>query len=130
MKRLILGTWAVAGMVILAAGCQNELVSGLIGTKTDANGDQVLVGSLQTVALSTQGSLQRVGVSVVRTDQQGAVRLACTNQKGGHFTFVLTSERNYQAAEQTRMRLEWQDGRDDQFGLYILALVAREASSR
>jgi hypothetical protein len=130
MKRLILGIWAVAGVVLLAVGCQSELVSGLIGTKTDGNGNQVIVGSLQTVAVSTQGKLQELGLSVVRTDEAGAVRLSCTNRTGGRFNLVLTSERTYQGVEQTRVRLEWHEGRDDQLGVQVLAHVQKQSTGR
>jgi hypothetical protein len=128
MTRASLGIWTGAGLALLLAGCSmNDLVSGLVGVQAGPGGDRVVYASLETVSRNTEGSLRELGLVVRRTDDAGVVRFACTNRAGGHFTVVLTKEQNYQG-ERVRVRLDWQDGRDEQAGLQVLAHVEKQAA--
>jgi hypothetical protein len=122
MRRVNLTIWAGAGLLCLLAGCSaNTLVQGLMAGGVGPNGDWFYTGSLDVVAQKMQGCLTQAGLSVSRTDQAGMVRLNSTTASGAHFSLVLTEEQTYQGAKRVHMRLEWQDRRDDQAVLQILA---------
>jgi hypothetical protein len=128
MTRASLKTWAVAGALVLLAGCSPiEYFSGLFATAPGADGDRVVVGSLKVVADDTQGHLQQLGLAVERTERAGAIYLTSKTRAGGSFTVVLTSEQSPQG-ERTRVRLDWKDGRDDQFGLQVLTHVEKQSA--
>ena len=128
MTRASLGVWAGAGLAILLTGCSaNELVSGLLVGRTGPDGERIVYGSLEAVAQSTQGTLTQLGLVVNRKDEVGVVRLASTTRSGAHFDLVLTSERTYQG-ERVHVRFEWQDRRDDEAAVQILAQLGKQAA--
>jgi hypothetical protein len=112
-------------LTLILAGCANVDVAGLfLAQKTGANGDRVVAGSLEAVATSTQASLSSLGLHAVSTRKGEAIHITSTTKNGASFTLILTRDQT-RAGEQTRIRLEWGNGRDDEAGVQILSEVSK-----
>jgi hypothetical protein len=113
--------------MLFLAGCAGSNVAGVFFAQTAGpDGDRVVAGSLEAVANSTQAALSRLGLEAVATPKGEAVHITSKTKSGAGFTLVLTREQTRQG-EQTRVRLQWADGHDDQAGVQILSEVSAKA---
>src|SRR5262249_39264763 len=127
MTRASLAVCAGVALALSLTGCAGTNMAGLFFAQTTGpDGDRVVAGSLETVAVSTQEALTRLGLHAAATRQGEAIHVTGKTKAGASFTIVLTREQTRQG-EQTRVRLQWGEGRDDQAGVQILAEVAGKA---
>jgi hypothetical protein len=127
MRQASLGLCAVGGLLVVLAGCANNDFAGLFLLKSQGpGGDRVVAGSLETVAHSTQTSLRQLGLAAELSRQGEAFHVSSVTSGGARFALVLTRERSAQGTEQTRIRLEWLDNRDERGGAQILARIDAE----
>jgi hypothetical protein len=125
MKRASLGVCAC--VVLWATGCADSKVAGLfLAQGAGPGGDRVVVGSLDAVAGSTQTTLTNLGLHAISSREGDAIRITSTTKTGASFTLVLTREPTKQG-EQTRIKLEWSNGRDEAAGVNILSEVTAKA---
>ena len=61
-----------------------------------------------------------LGYAPTTTRQGDEVRIGAKNSMGYKFTVILTAVKT-KDSEQTKARIEWEGGRDDQTGMMILA---------
>jgi hypothetical protein len=109
------------------AGCSSFDVTSLVTFKTDSLGrERVMQGSLEAVAESTQSTLTQMGFAANVNRKSETVRISSKTAAGAAFTFVLTRVKNEQG-EQTRVRIEWDNARDDNLGLELLAKLETPA---
>jgi hypothetical protein len=114
---------AVALFLGLLAGCANLDLASVFLLQSDASGrDRLVAGSLDAVAESAQSSLTQLGLSASVTRQGESVRIASRTSSGAHFTLVLTREKG-KDGEQTRVRIEWDGGSEDQVGFQLLSQI-------
>jgi hypothetical protein len=127
MIRASLAIWAGAGLALFAAGCAGTNMAGLFfAQSTGPNGERVVAGSLETVATGAQATLSQLGLHAVVTRQGEAIHISSRTKNGANFTLVLTREQT-KPGEQTHIRLQWGDGRDDEAGVQILSEVTAKA---
>src|SRR5688572_13349418 len=84
-----------------------------------ANGDRVVVGSLEAVTESTVASLRYLGFSTTLTEEGQDVRIAVTTLRGGTFHLILSRVVNPQG-ESTRVRLDLESSPDSESGAQFL----------
>jgi hypothetical protein len=128
MTRASLGIWTGAGLALLLAGCSPNLFMAADAAAVGAvapGGEQVVYGKLDVVAKNTKTSLEHVGLHVEQTAQGGAIRLASATRYGKRFVVVLTSDQTKQG-ERVLFHVEWQDPRDDQAEVQIVAHVQNQ----
>jgi hypothetical protein len=127
MRRASLLVCAIGSTLFLVTGC--TLTELFIAGRSDSTGDRVVVGSADMVAVSTKASLQRMGFgSVVITRTSEGIKVISQTKTGAHFYFLLTSERTTQG-ERTHVSLRWEDGRDDQEHVRIMAEIDKAHKS-
>jgi hypothetical protein len=116
---------AASAVALALAGCVPEFLRiNLFSQKSTEKGDRIVSGSLDAVTKSAHGALTTLGVRVVETRDAGEVRLAGMVGQT-HFCMVLMSEKSLRG-EQTRIRIEWDDARDDHFLPQVLSLIEME----
>jgi hypothetical protein len=119
MIRVMLAFCAVTGLALAFTGCSNL---NFFAQGELANGDGLVVGKVQDVAVSVQARLTRLGFNVVLTQQGEAIHLTSTTKTGARFTLVLTREMTPQG-EQTRIKLQWGSGYDRDAAVLILGEI-------
>ncbi len=127
-SRLVCGLGVVC---LFLAGCSEQSWKQFWTTAlfVDAAADgEVYVGPVDAVAASLQDSMNRLGLAVAMTRDAAAVKLRGTTQAGRSFTVVLTQEQNG-GTVLTRMRIEWDNGRDDDMHQKIVASVQAQKAS-
>jgi hypothetical protein len=105
-----------AGAVVLLAvgGCTlDQFRVNFLGLSPDAGG-HLVAGSLESVEASTTGILRQMGLFVTSSRAGETVRLSGATRTGRRFTLVLRRQKTEQG-EQTRVNIEWQNERDDNF---------------
>ena len=85
-------------------------------------GDRVIAGSLDTVSHTLQASLSDLGMAAEVTKKGDDFFIASKTATGARFTLVLTKDKT-KDREQTRVRIEWENGKDEQMGFQILSQV-------
>ena len=125
----ILAICAGSLIAALAVGCENlDKVSSFFTVDAEVTpNNRVINAPLEQVSVTTQTQLTSLGYAATVTKQGEEVRISSKNSLGYKFTVVLTSIKG-KDGEQTRARMEWEGGRDDQTGMLILARL--EASGR
>ncbi len=123
MKRASLLVCAAGGMVFLMAGCTPDIGGFLFARSDPVTGERVVVGSMETVAMSTKNTLTRLGLSAVVTNVGQEIHIASQTRRGARFEFILSREQTSQG-ERTHIRMHWLDNRDDQ-GVEILSELDR-----
>ncbi len=110
-------------LLAVLIGCKSAELGGLLAVN-QAVLSGVYVGSPAEAALSVQASLEKLNLKAsLEQDSQGsAYYLTCKTKNGARFKVVLTSDKS-SGTEQTHVRLDWLDARDDSFGLHLLADV-------
>ena len=109
--------------LVFLAGCVgggNGLPLSRLLIAENSDGDRVLAGSLESVSRSTQASLSELGLLASTTRIGDTVRIDSKSRSGYHFTLVLTRAKS-DAGQQTRVHIEWKDGKDEQEGFAILS---------
>lgn len=122
--------FACAGWLLssLLVGCATADVAGLLffSGGDPAGGDRLLVGSLETVAKSTQDSLTRLGFQVVAAPEGEALALTASKKGQAHFKLVLTREMTPQG-ERTRVRVTYfQKSGDSKMAVQVLGDVEKK----
>ncbi len=113
------------GLLFLSMGCANMDIRGLLALKTDpTTGEQVVVGKLESVALSTQKALRGLGLKAVATPVGEAIHIQSETQTGAKFKLLLTRVETPQG-ERTRIHLVWEGKGEDKVGAMILATVSQ-----
>jgi hypothetical protein len=112
-----------AGSLIaaLAIGCENlDKVGSFFAVDAEVTpSNRVISASLEQVSGTTQTILSSLGYAAAVTRQGEEIRVSTKNSLGYKFTIILTSIKG-KDGEQTRARIEWEGGRDDQTGMLIL----------
>lgn len=112
---------AAALLLAAVAGCKNvDFDLSFFGASAD--GGQVITGSVNEVSLSFTAALRRAGLQVTAQQEREGVRLVSSTRTGKRFAIVLTKEMQGQV-EQTRVRAEWTDGKDDQLWFDVMQQV-------
>jgi hypothetical protein len=105
------------------AGCNlHDFTLNAAALLAPGGNDRVVAGSLETVAGSTEDSLRQLGLMVASTREGEAIRLKATTKTGQHFSLVLTRHTSAQG-DLTRIRFEWDGGRDENMEMQILSQV-------
>jgi hypothetical protein len=103
------------------AGCSSFDITSMVALKSDSLGkERVVSGSIEAVAQSTQSTLSQMGFAANMTRKGETIRISSKTAAGATFTMVLTDAKTG-AGEQTRIRIEWDGGSDDNLGLQLLA---------
>ena len=124
MDRAALGVCAIGAMLMMIAGCANSKLAGLfLWQDSGPGGDRVVAGSLESVAQSTHDSLRQLGFAAELTQQGESFYISSKSHSGARFALVLTRERSPQGTEQTRIRMQWLDQRDEHTGSQIMARI-------
>jgi hypothetical protein len=118
-----------AGLLCLAlAGCSltdfNLNAQALL--MPGGGNDRVVAGSLEAVAASTETALGELGLFVSSTREGESVRIHATGKAGQHFSLVLTRQQS-DRGELTRVRFEWDNGRDEGVETQVLSKVEVQA---
>jgi hypothetical protein len=104
-----IGLWLAGVFGVLLAGivgCSTLDSLGLNLTQTSTPGqERVVVGSLESVAETTQGSLQQLGIATVLTHEGEDLRISYKTSTGDKFSLLLIRVRTPQG-ERTRIRIE------------------------
>ena len=117
----ILAICAGSLIAALAVGCENFDKMGSYFT-VDAEvtpSNRVINAPVEQVLITTQSKLSSLGYAATVTRQGEEIRVSAKTSHGFKFTVVLTSIKG-KDVEQTRARMEWEGGRDDQTGMLIL----------
>jgi hypothetical protein len=115
--------------LVLAAGCTApDSFNFLLMQSSPKAGDRVLAASVDSVAQSLQASLTQLGMEVNATRKGDTVYVASRTTSGTKFTFVLTRLKGKES-EQTRVRIEWEDGKEEEMGGQILARLALDTQN-
>jgi hypothetical protein len=112
--------------LLLLTGCTLDSFT-LKYHQGDAGKDRVIAGSLDSVAVSTQGMLRDLGFTAVASQDGQVVRLTCTNSKGARF-YVLLSRVENQGEERTHVQIKWEKNADDHLVFQLLTQL--EAGSK
>ena len=124
MARASLSVCTLVGFTLLLAGCASTDVAGLLMFKnTGQNGDRVIAGNVQAVALTTTTSLARFGMKATMTPKGNDVWISSQTVAGAKFNMILTSEKTVLGGERTHIRIQWESQRDEQTGTQVLADV-------
>lgn len=115
--------------VILLAllGCDPEGRLNFLVLESDRRANErVISGSIESVSKSVQASLNALGMTAQVTRQGDTIYVASSTRTGDKFKFVLKKEKGG-TVEQTRIRIDWESGRDDQMGFQILSMLEGQA---
>jgi hypothetical protein len=112
--------------LVLVTGCR-YLETSRLRLEAYGDGDRVLAGSLESVSRSTQASLSESGLLASTTRNGDTVRIESKSRSGYHFTLILTREKSNES-QQTRVHIEWKDGKDEQEGFQILSQLETSKS--
>jgi hypothetical protein len=85
-------------------------------------GDRVIAASVDTVSHSLQASLSDLGMVAEVSKKGDDILIASKTATGTRFTLVLTKDKT-KDREQTRVRIEWENGKDEEMGFQILSQV-------
>jgi hypothetical protein len=89
------GLCALALVCLAFAGCKTfDFNLQWFQTGPTPGGDRVITGSLESVALSTEGTLSRLGLVAKSTRKGEAIYIASSTITGAKFTLVLTREKS------------------------------------
>jgi hypothetical protein len=113
-----------AGVICLfVAGCNlHDFSVNAAALLATGGNDRVVAGSLETVAASTEDSLRQLGMFVSSTREGESIRIKTTTKTGQHFSLVLSRQTSGHG-DLTRIRFEWDNGRDEDMEMQILSQV-------
>jgi hypothetical protein len=118
---------AIGLSLLFLAGCGSlNSFSGLLGFQS-SNGDVVIAGSAESVAQSAQDALGRLGLMAVINQRGEAIYVSGKTSKGARFTLVLTEDKA-KDLRQTRVRLQWDDARDDELEVQLMATLTGQVA--
>ena len=124
MPRTKGGFGAIGLALLLLGGCASTDLFSLSFLQSAApNGDQVIYADLEAVSRSAQGALSGLGLTAVVNRKGESVNISSTTKGGAKFTLVLTREKSA-TGEQTRMHIDWENGKDEAFVFDLFAKVA------
>jgi hypothetical protein len=110
-------------MLLLVTGCKTLDSFNFLFLQNDNRGNErVIVASLDSVSQSIQANLGQLGMAANVSRKGDTIYIASKTLTGTKFTFVLVKEKS-KAGEQTRVYIEWENGKDDQMGLQILGQI-------
>ncbi|CAN5566335.1 hypothetical protein BH10PLA2_BH10PLA2_23620 [soil metagenome] len=117
---------AACAFCMNAAGCDSlHTVSGYLAMDAETSSkDRVINAQIDQVASKTQVTLTNLGYVATVNRQGEEYRIASKNSYGDKFAVVLTSIKT-KDGEQTKARIDWEGGRDDQTGFLILAQLEK-----
>jgi hypothetical protein len=117
------GRVAFVGMFLfLVLGCTPEFLN-LSFQRSGPRREQVVQGSLESVATTTQGVLRQSGLQVEAKPDGESVRLSSQTSNGQKFELVLTRQKTPQG-ESTRVRIEWEKDADEQLWFQLISVLA------
>ena len=117
-----LGFLFLSSMLI---GCSTMNFAGLFALQSSDQGkDRVIAGSVESAAQTTRASLQLLGLNADIQRDGDNLRVLSQTASGKRFALILTHESGA-GGEQTRVQLEWLEGKDDPAGVQILAGIDR-----
>ena len=117
------GTCAVGIVCVILGGCTipDQFRLSIFESSAGSH-EQVIAGSLSSVATSTQNSLQRLGMFVNATPEGDDIRLDVRTKAGEQFKVVLTRVTS-DAGERTRVRIEGGTSTHEQTVFRVLSEV-------
>ncbi len=105
------GTCALTLTLLGLAGCMPGMLNRGPETSSRPPEEHVLVGSLETVATSTEDVLKQRDIRCVTTRHDYGVHIKAMTAKNGKFSIHLTREAGEpRQAERVRIRIEWEGG--------------------
>jgi hypothetical protein len=116
----------LSALFLAGCGSLDSFGRGFLGLQSSPGGGLVVAGSLQTVSQSAQDTLNGMGLMAIVNRDGDTVYVSGRSAKGAHFRLVLTEDRS-QSVRQTRVGIEWQDGKDDELAVQILAALGAQA---
>lgn len=112
---------ALGVALALTAGCTSaDTLNFLFLQSSPKNGERVIAASVDSVAQSLQATLGQRGMDVTVNKKGDNVYVSSQTKNGIKFAFVLAREKT-KDGEQTRLHIEWENGKDEEMGLQILA---------
>ena len=118
MTRARCAVSSIGMCLLLLTGCTLDSLT-VKYRQGDAGRDRVIAGSLDSVAMSTQGMLRDLGFTAVASQEGQTVRLTCTNSHGARF-YVLLSKIENQGEERTRVQVKWEKNADEHLTFQLL----------
>lgn len=117
----VLAIGAACVLVLHNAGCENmDKVSGFFNAEVEpSTSNRVVDAPLDHVSAKVQTTMSSLGYAANTSRQGEETRISAKNSNGAKLTVVLTGIKG-KDGEQTRARIEWEGGRDEQTGILIL----------
>jgi hypothetical protein len=114
--------WAASLLLGAVSGCTLDSTSLNVFAATSEH-EQVISGSVQSVASSAEGKLLAMNVFVNKTKEGDSIRLSSCTKAGNKFALVFNRVKGPNS-EQTRINIEWEDKADLDFWLQFVEDVA------
>jgi hypothetical protein len=117
----VLAVGAACVLILHGAGCENmDKVSGYFMVDPEPSAQNRLVNApLDQVSAKVQSSMSSLGLAANTSKQGEEVRISAKESNGVKLTVVLTAIKG-KDGDQTRARIEWDGGRDEQTAMLIL----------
>lgn len=113
--------------LLVLVGCDTEGKLNFLVLESDRRAsERVISGSIDSVSKSVQASLNQLGMTAQATRQGDTIFISSCTKTGDKFKFVLKKDKSG-TTEQTRIRIDWDSGRDDQMGFQILSMLEGQA---
>jgi hypothetical protein len=127
MSRMSWPVCAVGVGLLFLAGCGAMQSFSILGVQS-SNGDLVLAGSAESVSQSAQSALSRLGLVAMTSRSGSEIHIVSKTPQGARFALVLVEDRS-KWAPRTRVRVDWQDGKDDAFAVQLFAELTGRAGA-
>jgi hypothetical protein len=126
----ILAICAGSLIAVAAVGCENfDKMSAFFAIEPEVSpSNRVINAPLEQVSMTTQAQLTSLGYAATVNKTGEEVHISTKNSHGYKFDVILSSIKGKDGSEQTRARIEWEGGRDDETGMLLLSRL--EGSGR